>query len=170
MYAHHKFRLNILFVTQMVLSQNHSCFFFPITLKLTSNLTPILFHIFFHIYKREEAILSSLASYGIVCVVSLFVCFFLGVSRLNYKVFFLRCQVNDLQGRKLTKWRGVISACILWHSGSVILLKPGNSDVLKQLFSVIHYSYFGICSLFIVYAVITSSMSFIPKIGLHLLK
>lgn len=55
---------------------------------------------------------------------------------MKYKVFFLRCQVNDLQGRKLRKWKGVSNVCILWHSGSVILLKPGNSDVLKQLFSV----------------------------------
>lgn len=86
---------------------------------------------------------------------------FLGVQRLTHKTF-LEMSNNDLRGRKLSGWKGVINVRILWHLGSIILLKPGNSDVLKQSLSVTHYSYSGICSLFIVYSVITASISLIP--------
>lgn len=69
---------------------------------------------------------------------------------------------NDPEGRKLRGWRGVINVCILWHSASIIVLKPGSCDVLKQSSSVTHYSYSGISSLFMVYAVITANISLIP--------
>lgn len=90
------------------------------------------------------------------------VLFFLGVQRFNHKTSFLEMSNNDLQGRKLRGWRGVINVCILWHSASIILLKPGSYDVLKQSSSVTHYSYSGISSLFIVYAIITATVSLIP--------
>lgn len=69
---------------------------------------------------------------------------------------------NDLKGRKLRGWRGVINVCILWHSASIILLKPASCDVLKQSSSVTHYSYSGISSLFRVCAIITEKISLIP--------
>lgn len=78
----------ILVVMKMVLCYSCSCSV-PIVLKLTSKLTPVLIHVFFHNYRIIDAISSSLTSYRIVCVG--FVCgfFFLGVQRLNHKTSFL---------------------------------------------------------------------------------